>query len=224
MRRRYSAMRRSCSANWPKVSPRLPSPRSAASSSVPGVVTATHRGGWGRWYTLGTIVRSGIDQNSPSYAKVSCVHIFGRQRTNSSHDFFVVSGFARKPPSSVQVAERPVPTSSRPPERMSSTAVRSAILMGWLNSGTQMTMPWPTRIFFVIVAHLLEGVHVHGALGLARPGPRHRELVEQAEFHGRLLGLMAAPIISSLPGLRWTGAGGTAGSGRRTSSFATVEP
>jgi hypothetical protein len=49
--------------------------------------------------------------------------------------------------------ERPVPTSSRPPDRMSSTAVRSAILIGWLNSGTQMTMPWPTRIFFVVIAH-----------------------------------------------------------------------
>ena len=35
---------------------------------------------------------------------------------------------------------------------MSSTAVRSAIWIGWLNSGTQTTMPCPTRIFFVIIA------------------------------------------------------------------------
>ncbi len=66
IRRRYSAMRFSCSANCPNVSPRLPRPRSAASSSVPGEVTATQSGGCGRWYTLGTIVRSGMDQNSPS--------------------------------------------------------------------------------------------------------------------------------------------------------------
>ena len=130
MRRRYSAIFFSCSANWPKVRPSLPSPRSAASSSVPGLVTATHIGGCGRWYTFGMIVRSGIDQNSPSKAYVSYVHIFGRQRTNSSQLFLVLSGSALKPPSSVHVAERPVPTSRRPPERMSSTAVRSAILMG----------------------------------------------------------------------------------------------
>ena len=123
-------MRVSCSANWPNVSPRLPRPRSAASSSVPGLVTATHIGGCGRWYTLGRIVRRGIDQNSPSNSYLSDVHIFGRQRTNSSQLFLVLSGSALNPASSVQVAERPVPTSTRPPERMSSTAVRSAILIG----------------------------------------------------------------------------------------------
>src|SRR5207253_5921222 len=31
--------------------------------------------------------------------------------------------------------------------------------------------------------HLLEGVVVHGALGLARPRARDRELVEEAELH-----------------------------------------
>ena len=35
--------------------------------------------------------------------------------------------------------------------------------------------------------HLLERVHVDGALGLARPRPRHGELVEDAEFTGGLL-------------------------------------
>jgi hypothetical protein len=45
--------------------------------------------------------------------------IFGMAATNSPQVAFVVSGLARKPPSSVQVALRPVPNSSRPPDRMS---------------------------------------------------------------------------------------------------------
>src|SRR5215470_2125882 len=102
------------------------------------------------------MVREGIDQNSPSKAYCSEVHILGRQRTNSSQLFFVSSGLALKPASSVHVAERPVPTSSRPPERMSSTAVFSAILMGWLNSGTQTMMPCPTRMSFVTMAQAVK--------------------------------------------------------------------
>jgi hypothetical protein len=35
---------------------------------------------------------------------------------------------------------------------MSSVAVFSAILIGWLNSGTQTTMPWPTWMRLVIMA------------------------------------------------------------------------
>jgi hypothetical protein len=35
---------------------------------------------------------------------------------------------------------------------MSSVAVRSAILIGWLNSGTQTTMPWPTWMRLVSTA------------------------------------------------------------------------
>jgi hypothetical protein len=35
---------------------------------------------------------------------------------------------------------------------MSSTAARSAMRIGWLNWGTQITMPWPTRMFFVCMA------------------------------------------------------------------------
>ena len=46
--------------------------------------------------------------------------------------------------------------------------------------------------------HLLERVLVDRALGLARPRPRHRELVEEAELHGLLLGSPAALIIARL--------------------------
>ena len=51
-----------------------------------------------------------------------------------------------------QVDERAVPSSNRPPERMSRKAARSATRMGWLISGTQTTAPWPTRIRLVCIA------------------------------------------------------------------------
>ena len=76
----------------------------------------------------------------------------GSTRTNSSQVFLVSSGSALKPPSSVQVEERAVPNSSRPPEMMSSAAHRSATRIGWFISGTQTTAPWPTRIRSVCAA------------------------------------------------------------------------
>ena len=72
--------------------------------------------------------------------------------------FFVSSGLAPKPASSVHVADRPVPISSRPPEMMSSTAARSAIRTGWLNCGTQTTIPCPTRMRFVCIAHAVRKI------------------------------------------------------------------
>src|ERR1022692_4602460 len=104
------------------------------------------------------MVRWGIDHDRPWYEKRSWVHILGRQWTNSSQVFLVSSGLARKPPSSVQVAERPVPTSSLPPEMISSVAVRSAIFIGWLNSGTQTMMPWPTLIRLVRIAQAVRNI------------------------------------------------------------------
>src|SRR5438105_9709710 len=103
MRRRYSLILASCSAKDEKDTPKLPNPRSAASSSVPGLVTATHIGGCGFWYGLGSIARRGIEKNVPSYPKRSSVHIRGRTRTNSSHERLVSSGSAWKPASSVHV-------------------------------------------------------------------------------------------------------------------------
>jgi hypothetical protein len=102
---------------------------------------------------LGSTARVGIEKNSPSQPKRSSIHICGIACTNSSHVFLVTSGSARNPPSSVHVAERPVPNSSRPPDRMSNTAARSATRIGWLNCGTHTTMPWPTRIRVVCMAH-----------------------------------------------------------------------
>ena len=58
----------------------------------------------------------------------------------------VSSGSAPKPLSSGHVAERPVPSSRRPPEMMSRTAARSATRMGLWYCGTHGMTPCPTRI------------------------------------------------------------------------------
>ena len=49
-------------------------------------------------------------------------------------------------PDPVHVDERAVPTSSRPPDKMSRAAARSATRTGWFISGTQTTAPWATRM------------------------------------------------------------------------------
>ena len=152
MRLRYSRVRRSCSWKLAAATPRQPMPRSAASSSVPGVVTVTHIGGCGSCTGLGSTGRSGIDTVAPSWATRSSVHSRGSRCTYSSHEIFVVSGSTPKPPSSVHVDARAVPNSSRPPERMSSTAARSATRIGWFICGTHTTAPWPTRIRSVCIA------------------------------------------------------------------------
>ena len=127
-------------------------PRSAASSSVPGLVTVTHIGGCGFWSGFGSTARSGIEKQRPRCANVSCIHIFGSTRTYSSQSFLVSSGSASKPPISVHVEERAVPNSSRPPESRSRNAARSATRIGWLISGTHTTAPCPTRIRWVCIA------------------------------------------------------------------------
>ena len=66
MRARYSWTRCSWALNVVKLTPSAPMPRSAASNSVPGDDTATHIGGCGFWYGLGSTARVGIEKNSPS--------------------------------------------------------------------------------------------------------------------------------------------------------------
>ena len=62
----YAFTLRSCSAKLPNVRPSAPRPRSAASISVPGLVTATHIGGCGFWYGFGNTARSGMEKYVPS--------------------------------------------------------------------------------------------------------------------------------------------------------------
>src|SRR5262245_46803061 len=152
MRRKYSAVRRSCSAYPAAATPRQPRPRSAASHSVPGLVTVTHIGGCGFCTGFGRTFRSGIEKDVPSHDTCSSLHMWGSARTNSSHVFLVLSGSIWKPPSSVHVELRAVPNSSRPFEMMSSVAARSATRIGWFISGTHTTAPCPTRIRSVCAA------------------------------------------------------------------------
>ena len=157
-------------------------------------------------------------ERRPRRSTAPAVHIFGRQRTNSSQVFLVSSGLARNPPSSVHVAERPVPTSSRPPRQdvehgrplgdldrvvelghADDDAVADAdVLRQHRARGEEqlrrravrvlleeVVLDRPHRVEAQLVGqlHLLERVVVHRALGLAGPRPRHRELVEDSEFH-----------------------------------------
>ena len=101
----------------------------------------THIGGCGSCSGFGSTFRSGMVNDLPSQLNTSSVHILGMTRQNSSQVFLVSSGSAPKPPNSVQVDDRAVPSSSRPLEMMSRAAARSAIRTGWFISGTQTTAP-----------------------------------------------------------------------------------
>ena len=68
-------------------------PRSAASSSVPGLVTVTQSGGCGSCTHLGSTLRSGIENERPSQRAWPRLQSTGSARTNSSQVFLVSSGF-----------------------------------------------------------------------------------------------------------------------------------
>ena len=59
------------------------------------------------------------------------------------------SGSIPNASSSIADDDSPVPNSTRPPERTSSVAMRSATRAGWLIAGGVCTIPWPRRIRFV---------------------------------------------------------------------------
>ena len=114
---------------------------------------AIHIGGCGFWIGFGTTGRAGMLTYFPSKpSKTSCVHIFGNSPTASSHIGRESSGSMSNPPSSASVIERPVPTSTRPFDTMSSAAVRSAMRAGWLNGIGSRHTPCPTRMFSVRAA------------------------------------------------------------------------
>src|SRR4029077_19250850 len=48
--------------------------------------------------------------------------------------------------------------------------------------------------------HLLEAIIVDRALGLARPRPRHRDLIKQPELHGASSGAARPALAIRLPG------------------------
>ena len=149
----YSATQsaaRSGSMNW---NDRAPMPQRAASRMVSRRLQATHSGGWGFWRGLGTTLRGGICSHLPSQPANGVSTIMrDRASTWSVHWSRLVSQSTPKPPSSARDDASPVPRSTRPPDRRSSVAARSATLAVWLNSSGNCTMPCPRRMRSVTAA------------------------------------------------------------------------
>ena len=129
---RYRSTRFFNSACPARLKQSTPNPISPAFLKLSGWLQATHRGGWGDWTGLGITERGGMVKNCPSWEKGSSVHILGIIEMASSHWALVSSGLTSKPSISISVVDRPVPRSTLPLLRMSSTAARSATRTGWL--------------------------------------------------------------------------------------------
>jgi hypothetical protein len=96
------------------------------------LVVAPQIGGWGSCSGFGSTRRRGIDQYSPSNSYSSFVQQPTMCPSASRHMGRVSRGSMPKPSSSSRVAERPLPSSTRPSESRSSTATDSAVRTGWL--------------------------------------------------------------------------------------------
>ena len=127
--------------NGPASTPR---PCSAAIGNVSGLTAAVHSGGCGFWIGLGMTSISGKLQNCPSNENRSSPQARRRISSPSSTRARLSDIFPPKTSYSSGETPRPTPTSIRPPERMSSAAIRSATRTGWLNGRS--TTPCPIRI------------------------------------------------------------------------------
>src|SRR5262244_1490468 len=127
------------SAGVPKVKQSAPRPSSPASMKVGGLEHATHIGGCGLEYGLGSTFRSGIRKYWPWNAYGSSRHMRGICSRDSRHMGLVsaADGIAN-PPHSADDEPRPVPNSTRPSERWSIVAMRSATLAGWLTAAVRL--------------------------------------------------------------------------------------
>ena len=154
MRRRYSAIFFSCSANAAERQPEAAQP---AVRRVELRAGAGHRHPHRRVRLLVRLRQDRARRHRERLAPVAEALLRPHLRQHA-HDLVprllrVVGVGLEAAPAPSTSPMRPVPISSRPPERMSSTAARSAMRIGWLNCGTHTTMPWPTRMFFVCIAH-----------------------------------------------------------------------
>jgi hypothetical protein len=102
----------------PKVKHSAPRPSSPASANVAGLEQATHIGGLGFEYGLGSTLRLGMRKYLPSNPYGSSAHMRGICSSDSRHIGLVsaADGMA-KPAHSVDDEPRPVPNSTRPSER-----------------------------------------------------------------------------------------------------------
>src|SRR5262245_21437250 len=102
----------------PNVKQSAPRPSSPASAKVPGLEHATHIGGCGFEYGLGSTLRSGIRKYLPSKAYGSSRHMRGICSSDSRHiGFASAADGMTNPPHSAEDEPRPVPNSIRPSER-----------------------------------------------------------------------------------------------------------
>jgi hypothetical protein len=95
-------------------------------------VVADQIGGCGCWSGFGSTRRFGSDQYLPWNSHSSWVQQPTMWSSASESIGRVSAGSIPKPSSSSRVAERPVPSSTRPSEIRSSTATLSAVRTGWL--------------------------------------------------------------------------------------------
>src|SRR5207237_6126885 len=124
-----------------------------ASTKVGGLEHASHIGGCGFEYGLGSTSRAGIRKYRPSYVYGSSRHMRGICSSASRHIGLVsAAGGIAKPAHSVDDEPRPVPNSTRPPERWSMVAIRSATRAGWFTGGVMVTIAKPTWIRLVRAA------------------------------------------------------------------------
>ena len=135
-----------------KPSTSAPTPHSPAWFSVLSRVHARYIGGCGSWCGFGMIGRRGMSISSLLCSNSSASHIFGISRPDSSSCAGISSSAVWNAPASWSVPPLPMPKSTRPFDRMSSIATRSATLTGWFMRNGRHTTPCPMRMRFVFAA------------------------------------------------------------------------
>src|SRR5262245_30301638 len=120
---------------------------------VGGLEHATHIGGCGFEYGFGNTFRSGMRKYLPSKAYGSSRHMRGICSSDSRHIGFVsaADGIAN-PPHSADDEPRPVPNPTRPSDRWSMVAMRSATRAGWFTDAVMFVIAVPTWMRLVRAA------------------------------------------------------------------------
>src|SRR5438876_1027131 len=88
----------------------------------------------------------------PSWEKTSLDHMRGIMASASSHSSCKEAGFVSNATCSTCDDDLPVPQLTRPPDKMSSVAIRSAIRIGWLYRPGKSVTPCPSRMRLVRAA------------------------------------------------------------------------
>src|SRR5262245_15122824 len=110
-------------------------------------------GGRGFEYGFGSTVRSGLRKYVPSNAYGSPRHMRGICSSDSRHMGLVSAADGMsKPAHSADDEPRPVPNSTRPSDRWSMVAMRSATRAGWFTAAVMFVIAVPMWMRFVRAA------------------------------------------------------------------------